>query len=843
MKYFNSLCLARLILLLGFGAATAGARDWIIDPTKGKTSGAGTSRNPLSLIQIAVDRALPGDRIILMPEGAIYRQSIKFNKGQSGLEIIGNGVTLSGAHPLDPEDWEKLGENLHRTRLPKTRLDRYLLIVNGEPQRMGRLCSSPTPFPEASELKEGEFRWDTINSTHGWLTLRGSLKMLEWATRENGLSTSGEVRNIKVFDLSARHFLNDGFNIHGNARGLQFFGINGFENFDEGFSAHDTSVCWISNSIFTGNENAIADINESDTYYENCVFGGSISNDVMFYGGRHSLTSCKIVSSKTSVPILVRSGLSRNASAQGISASLVLRKVSIDASQSQNKRIEVGPQVTLFIDPFTIEQTAGLTINKHLSSYISEALYRTSPIGRSKDGTPIMAWVGGGAVAPRSGSYRIIHLDKHKPSEIAPKISPENDWFGLLSPLATSDFPPTGQANSLESSSSHAIWRWIGLTAPDAVFIPSTPEGLALGEALQNHPPAGVGMIKVFLSQRLPNNKSQSTVLPTHIENVPRAKSEMLNRLRRSPLEVAQQLSQHYGDTYEGSYIDALSLIAKERIGIKAKAEVLAATYLEKAHVPNSGGTIGGALLFAKLNKPWADEHVINIANMAFDAEGNPLESMPLHNEMSDSIFMACPILAAAGKISGEKRYFDQCVKHLKFIQNLCLREDGLYRHSPLTHAAWGRGNGFPALGLVMALDYFPEDHPDRGFILDSLRSHLTALAAHQDSSGMWHQLIDHPDSYAELTATCMIAKAIAHAIREGWIPAEDWDPPLLSAWEGVKTRIASDGLNLINCCTSTGKQKSLEDYYLREAILGRDNRGGAMALILAAEMKEWFDQ
>tara|TARA_R110000850_G_scaffold30303_30_gene83612 strand:- start:626 stop:3073 length:2448 start_codon:yes stop_codon:yes gene_type:complete len=814
-----------------------------VDALVGENGNDGSAGNPIATIQMAINQALPGDQIILKPEGGTFRQSIEINKNQAGFVIIGNGATLSGATPLDPVDWEKLDEGLHRIRLQKTEMDRHLLIVDGKAERMNRLCNRPTPFPAAEDLAEGEFRWDDINENRGWLTFRGKLENLEWSTRKNGLSTSGEVRNIKVFDLAARHFLNDGFNIHGNARGLQFFGITGHENFDEGFSAHDTSVCWITNSRFFGNENAIADSNEADTYYENCTFGGSEAYDVMFYGGRHSLTNCNIVSRGNAVPLLVRSGVYIDDSAQSAAASLVLRSVRIDAEKTTQPRIEVGPNVTLFIDPNTFQNISGLEMSRHPTSHISEALYRTDPIGRNADGTPLMAWVGGGAIAPRSSSYRIIHLDKHNPSEIAPKISPENDWFGLMAPLQTANFPPRGPAFAPENAAAHAIWRWIGLCAPNAVFVPNTPEGQALGEALRIHPPAGIGMVRVFMSQRLPNGQSQTTVVPPIVEDLPQARSEMLLRLRRSPEALARQLAQHYGNKFEGSYIDALSIIAKIRLGISNQGEALGLAYLEKATKPVNGGAIAGNLLFAELDQPWADEHVIEIANMAFDAGGKPLEAMPFHKEMSDAVFMACPLLARAGKITGKQRYFDQCVAQLKFIQNLCLREDGLYRHSPLNEAAWGRGNGFPALGLAMALEDLPEDHPDFNYVKESLRTHLDALAKHQDSAGMWHQLIDLHDSYAELTASCMIATAIAKAERNGWVSSNEWTPRLLSVWEGVKTHISSDGLTLLNSCTGTGKQQTLEDYYQREAILGRDDRGGAMALILAAEMKEWFSQ
>ena len=70
-----------------------------------------------------------------------------------------------------------------------------------------------------------------------------------------------------------------------------------------------------------------------------------------------------------------------------------------------------------------------------------------------------------------------------------------------------------------------------------------------------------------------------------------------------------------------------------------------------------------------------------------------------MHGEMSDAYFMATPLLAKVGKLTGEQKYFDLALRHIHFLENLVLRDDGLYRHSPLTDAAWGRGNAFPALG------------------------------------------------------------------------------------------------------------------------------------------------
>jgi rhamnogalacturonyl hydrolase YesR len=159
-----------------------------------------------------------------------------------------------------------------------------------------------------------------------------------------------------------------------------------------------------------------------------------------------------------------------------------------------------------------------------------------------------------------------------------------------------------------------------------------------------------------------------------------------------------------------------------------------------------------------------------------------------------------------------------------------------LHRHSPLNQAAWGRGNGFPALGLALSLSDLPADHPGFAELLAAFRAHMEVLEKYQDPSGAWHEVIDVRGSYRELTATCMIAFAMARGVRLGWLDRAKYDPIIRRAWEAAKSRIAADG-TLVDVCTSTGKQKSLQDYLDRTAILGTDPRGGGMGLLLSTEM------
>jgi rhamnogalacturonyl hydrolase YesR len=118
---------------------------------------------------------------------------------------------------------------------------------------------------------------------------------------------------------------------------------------------------------------------------------------------------------------------------------------------------------------------------------------------------------------------------------------------------------------------------------------------------------------------------------------------------------------------------------------------------------------------------------------------------------------------------------------------------------------------------------------------LTAHRKHLAALLPHQDATGCWHQVIDRPESYREFTCTAMIGYAMMRGVRTGRLDRATFVPAIEKAWEALKLRIAADG-TLVDVCTGTGKQKSLRDYYDRGAILGRDGRGGAMALMVVTE-------
>jgi rhamnogalacturonyl hydrolase YesR len=400
-------------------------------------------------------------------------------------------------------------------------------------------------------------------------------------------------------------------------------------------------------------------------------------------------------------------------------------------------------------------------------------------------------------------------------------------------------FPPSGVAYR-DNPVAHGLWRWIGSRALDLVLIVGSDEA-GLADALSRNMVAGIGEIPA----RRVDAKAGILSGIKGTFAMSEAHREINRRQARLPQQLAEELAGFYGHDFDQvTYLPGMALISRMRLGQIADVEKLAAPFINGSKSPlgtrPTSLTLAGHLVFAELaertGNPRCAELAKKAADLGFDEHGAMRESMPFHDEMSDSVFMGTSILVKAGKLTGERKYFDMAARHFAFMEKLDLRPDGLYRHSPLTDAAWGRGNAFPALGLALTLTDFPKDHPDYGRILLAYRQLMASLAKYQDSNGMWHEIIDEPGSYAETSATSMIAFSMLRGLRNGWIDRAVYQPRVDQAWKGVLTRIASQGV-LLDVCESTNKQKTLEDYIQRAASLDKDVRGGGMAMLFATEM------
>ena len=187
-----------------------------------------------------------------------------------------------------------------------------------------------------------------------------------------------------------------------------------------------------------------------------------------------------------------------------------------------------------------------------------------------------------------------------------------------------------------------------------------------------------------------------------------------------------------------------------------------------------------------------------------------------------DDLYMSVPALAQMGKLTGERRYYDEAVKQVtQFAPRMFVESKGLYRHGWVQDMAehpdfhWARANGWAILTKVELLDVLPNDHPGRPAVLKLLRAHARGLADRQAGSGFWHQLLDRPDSYLETSATAIYCYAIAHAINQGWLDAKVYGPMTLLAWNAVSTKVNAQG-QVEGTCVGTGMGFDPAFYYYR---------------------------
>lgn len=221
---------------------------------------------------------------------------------------------------------------------------------------------------------------------------------------------------------------------------------------------------------------------------------------------------------------------------------------------------------------------------------------------------------------------------------------------------------------------------------------------------------------------------------------------------------------------------------------------------------------------------PLIDNYINYISKKQFRlSDGTLARNRPLPNSLwLDDLYMSVPALAQMGKLTGERKYFDDAAKQiLQFSQRMFNKTQGLYMHGWIQEMNvhpefyWARCNGWALLAMSELLDVLPPDHPSGTAILDLFKSHVRGLAAYQSGTGFWHQLINRNDSYYETSATAIFTYCIAHGINKGWLDAAACGPMAVAGWNAVQTKVNAQG-QVEGTCVGTGMAFDPIFYYNR---------------------------
>jgi unsaturated rhamnogalacturonyl hydrolase len=203
--------------------------------------------------------------------------------------------------------------------------------------------------------------------------------------------------------------------------------------------------------------------------------------------------------------------------------------------------------------------------------------------------------------------------------------------------------------------------------------------------------------------------------------------------------------------------------------------------------------------------------------------DGTLARNRPQRNTLwLDDLYMSVPALSQMGKLTGEKRYYDDAVKQVtQFSKRMFNKEKGLFMHGWVQEMDvhpefyWGRANGWGMLTMCELLDVLPENHPGRPFIMNLLKAHIKGVTALQSGTGFWNQLLDRTDAYNETSATAIYTYCIAHAINKGWIDAIAYGPQAMLGWAALSTKVDAQG-EVNGTCVGTGMGFDPAFYYYR---------------------------
>lgn len=170
-----------------------------------------------------------------------------------------------------------------------------------------------------------------------------------------------------------------------------------------------------------------------------------------------------------------------------------------------------------------------------------------------------------------------------------------------------------------------------------------------------------------------------------------------------------------------------------------------------------------------------------------------------------DDMYMITAVEVQAYRATHDQRYLDRAALTMAAYLDKLQQPNGLFFHAADSPFYWGRGNGWVAAGMAELLRSLPQTHPKRARILEAYRKMMASLLRYQADDGLWRQLIDHPDVWAETSSTGMFTFAMVTGVKNGWLPGKTYGPAARKAWLGLIKHIDAQA-NMTDVCVGTNK-------------------------------------
>ncbi len=200
--------------------------------------------------------------------------------------------------------------------------------------------------------------------------------------------------------------------------------------------------------------------------------------------------------------------------------------------------------------------------------------------------------------------------------------------------------------------------------------------------------------------------------------------------------------------------------------------------------------------------------------------------------------------MARAGLFTGDATYFDLAAKqYLLYAKTLVNPQSGLWHHGrgwnperrdALSPAGWCRGQAWVVRGLVETMRCMPETSSAFQALHRLLGELTDALLCHQTEGGMWHQLMDQPQSsYPETSGTGMIVYYLGLAWQSGWLNNPVLHTGLCRAQNALR-QFVDDKFQVHNGCPHSPPQPDRAGYVAIPPAIDDRHAIGAMMMALS---------
>lgn len=149
-----------------------------------------------------------------------------------------------------------------------------------------------------------------------------------------------------------------------------------------------------------------------------------------------------------------------------------------------------------------------------------------------------------------------------------------------------------------------------------------------------------------------------------------------------------------------------------------------------------------------------------------------------------------------------------------------------------------GTGNGWTLFSLTEVLEALPAEHPERPALINFFNELCEGYAALQGESGLWHQVLNVPQTYEEASCTAMFAYGFARGVRFGWFKdPEVYVTAAERAWKGLICKAIDRQGNVHGVCSGSRYAFTAEYYDQDLRTVTNDNHGIGIMMLAGTEV------